>query len=256
VNPKLFISFGGHMKIADGVEMLELEMNMMGHQSTINPTLLYDEDHAILVDVGMPGQLEAIQTAVQKTGVQFENIDAVILTHQDVDHVGSIQDVLKALGKPVDVYAHASDKPYIEGEKEPIKMNRERVTQMLQNLPEDVRKQAEAIFLNPPTAKVTKTVSDGDILPFFGGIKVIFTPGHTPGHISLYHQSTKTLITGDATVSQDGKILGPNQQATPDMNEALKSQKKFTAFDISKVICYHGGLCDDNVNEQFRKLTQ
>jgi hypothetical protein len=44
------------MKIADGVEMLELEMNMMGRQSTIHPTLLYNSDHAVMVDVGMPGQ--------------------------------------------------------------------------------------------------------------------------------------------------------------------------------------------------------
>lgn len=60
------------MKIADGVEMLELEMNMMGHQSTINPTLLYDEQHAVLVDVGMPGQLEAIKAAIDKAGVPFD----------------------------------------------------------------------------------------------------------------------------------------------------------------------------------------
>ncbi|GMA63137.1 MBL fold metallo-hydrolase [Alicyclobacillus fastidiosus] len=244
------------MKVDHGIEMLELEMNMMGNRMTIHPTLLYDDHHAVLVDVAMPGQLEAIQSAVKKAGVPFENIDAVILTHQDIDHIGSIQDVLKAVGKPIDVYAHAEDKPYIEGDKTPIKMTPERVSAMLAHLPEDARKQAEAVFLNPPTAKVTKVVADGEILPFFGGIQVIFTPGHTPGHISLYHQATKTLITGDATVSQNGKIVGPNPQATPDMPLALESQKKFTSFDILKAICYHGGLCDEHVNEQFRDLAK
>lgn len=230
--------------------MLELEMNMMGQQSIIDPTLFYDAHHSVLVDVGMPGQLEAIRTAMAKAAVPFDSIDAVILTHQDIDHIGSIQDVVKSLDKPIDVYAHADDKPYIEGEKEPIKMTRERVAQILEQVPEDVRKRVAGIFLNPPTVKVTKTVHDGEVIPFFGGIQVIFTPGHTPGHISLYHQATKTLITGDATVSQDGKILGPNPQATPDMEEALESQKKFASFDIERVICYHGGLCDDHVNEQ------
>ena len=244
------------MKIADGVEMLELEMNMMGHSSIIQPTLLYDDHHAVLVDVGVPGQLGAIKVAMEKAGVSLNRIDAVILTHQDIDHIGSIQDVLQAVGKPIEVYAHAEDKPYIEGEKEPIKMTRERVSQMLSRMPEEVREQAEAMLLNPPTAKVTKMVSDGEILPICGGIEVIFTPGHTPGHISLYHQPTKTLITGDATVSQDGEILGPNPQATLDMQQALESQKKFTSFDIARVICYHGGLCEDHVNEQFRELTK
>lgn len=250
------VALGLMMKVAKGVEMLELEMNFMGRSSTINPTLLFDEEHAILVDVGMPGQLDAIKEAMNKAGVSFDHLDAVIITHQDIDHIGSIQEVINAVEKPIDVYAHAEDKPYIEGDKEPIKMNRERVNQMLAQLPEEMKKQAEAIFLNPPKAKVTKVVSDGDILPFFGGVEVIFTPGHTPGHISLYHQASKTLITGDATVSDNGKIIGPNSQATPNMEQALESQKKFAAYDVHQVICYHGGLVDHQVNEQFRKLAE
>jgi glyoxylase-like metal-dependent hydrolase (beta-lactamase superfamily II) len=244
------------MKIADGVEMLELEMNMMGNKSIINPTLLYDEHHAVLVDVGMPGQLEPIQAAMEQVGVPFDHIDAVIFTHQDMDHISGIRDLVQALGKPIDVYAHAEERPYIEGDKTPIKMTRERVAQILERVPEGMRKQAEAIYLHPATAKVTKVVADGDILPLFGGIQVLHTPGHTPGHICLYHQPTKTLITGDATVSQDGKILGPNPQFTLNMEQALESQKKFTSLDIANAICYHGGLCDDQVNEQLRELTK
>ncbi len=244
------------MKIANGVEMLELEMNMMGRSSTICPTLLYDDEHAILVDTGMPGQLAAIQSAVEQAGVPFQRIDGVILTHQDIDHIGSIKDVLAALERPVDVYAHAEDLPYIEGDKEPIKMNRERVAKMLESLPEEMRAQASAIFSNPPSAKVTKVVADGDVLPFFGGVQVVFTPGHTPGHISLYHIPSKTLIAGDATVSENGQLLGLNVQATPDLPLAQESLKKFNSLDIEKVICYHGGLCDDNVNAQFRALTK
>lgn len=235
--------------------MLELEVNMLGNKSTFNPTLLFDDNHAALVDVGLPGQLEVIKSAMEKAGVPFDRIDMVILTHQDIDHIGGIQDVLKAVRKPIDVFAHAEDKPYIEGDKEPIKMTRDHVEKMLSRMPEDIRKQAEALLLNPPpTVKVTKTVSDGEVLPFFGGVQIIFTPGHTPGHISLYHKATKTLIAGDATGSHDGKILGPNPQATPDIPMAFESHKKFASFDIKRVICYHGGLCEDNVNEQFRAL--
>ncbi len=244
------------MKVAHGVEMLELEMNMMGRSSTICPTLLYDDKHAVLVDVGMPGQLQSLKAAFERAGVAFERIDGVILTHQDIDHVGGIEEVLHALDHQVNVYAHAEDKPYIEGDKEPIKMNRERVSQMLSSLPEEMRKQAEAIFSNPPRAKVTNAVADGDVLPMFGGVQVVFTPGHTPGHISLYHRPSKTLIAGDATVSQDGKLLGLNAHATPDMPRATESLKQFTNLDVENVICYHGGFCHENVNEQFRELVK
>lgn len=244
------------MTITTGVEMLELAMDLMGATSTIHPTLLFDAHHALLVDVGTPGQLPAIRSALEKAGVPLERIDGVILTHQDIDHVGSIRDVLKAVSKPVPVYAHANDQPYIEGDREPLKMTRERVAQLLARLPDDARRRAEAVLLHPPTAKVTHVVADGEILPFCGGIQVIFTPGHTPGHISLYHQPTKTLIAGDATVSQNGKILGPNPQATPDMAQAWESVKKFAAFDVAQLICYHGGLCADHVNAQLRELAQ
>lgn len=244
------------MKIANGIEMIELEMDFMGNKSTINPTLLYDDATAILVDVGMPGQLAAIQAAMEQAGVPFDRLSSVILTHQDIDHIGGIQAVLSAASKPLTVYAHAEDKPYIEGDKEPIKMNRARIEQMLETMPKEMQAQAASLFANPPKAKVTETVADGDVLPFFGGITVIFTPGHTPGHISLYLNATKTLITGDATVSQDGRILGPNAQATPDMSLALESQRKFTHYDIENVICYHGGFCNDNINSQFAKLAK
>jgi glyoxylase-like metal-dependent hydrolase (beta-lactamase superfamily II) len=244
------------MKIDNGIEMLDLEMNMMGNKQSIHPTLLHDSQHAVLVDVGMPGSLEEIKAAMGKAGVPFDHLDAVILTHQDIDHIGSIQEVLKAAGKPIDVYAHAEDQPYIEGDRVPIKMTCEWNAQMLSRVPEDMRKQVEAALPVPTSTKVTKVVSDGDVLPFLGGVQVVFTPGHTPGHISLYHQQTKTLIAGDATVSLNGELLGPKPTATPDMPLALESLKKFTAFDIAKVICYHGGLVDDQVNEQFRKLSK
>jgi glyoxylase-like metal-dependent hydrolase (beta-lactamase superfamily II) len=231
-------------------------MNMVGNQQVIHPTLLHDDQHAVLVDVGMPGSLNEIKAFMEKAGVPFDHLDAVILTHQDIDHIGSIQEVLKAVGKPIDIYAHVEDQPYIEGEVVPIKMTPEWNAQMLSRLPEDVRKNAEAMLPVPTSAKVTKVVSDGDLLPFFGGVQVIFTPGHTPGHISLYHQSSKTLIAGDATVSIEGELLGPKPTATPDMPLALESLKKFTGFDIDRVICYHGGLVENDVNEQFRNLCQ
>ena len=57
------------MRIADGVEMLEISANIMGSPNVIYPTLLWDDDTAILVDAGFPGQLHLIQEAVEKAGV-------------------------------------------------------------------------------------------------------------------------------------------------------------------------------------------
>jgi glyoxylase-like metal-dependent hydrolase (beta-lactamase superfamily II) len=242
------------MKVADGLEMLELKMNMMGQQSVIHPTLIWDDNEAVLVDTGIPGQLKEIREAMDKAGVPFSKLSKVILTHQDIDHIGSLQEILKASDHKIEVLAHEEDKPYIEGDKTPIKMNPERVAKMLESLPEEQRQKIQALLGTPVTAKVDKTIEDGEVLPYCGGITVIFTPGHTPGHVSLYHHQTKTLITGDALVAANGELLGPSPQATPDMETALKSIKKFTKFDIRTVICYHGGVYKEHANKRLAEL--
>lgn len=242
------------MKIANGIEALDLTVNMMGRQSTLHPTLIWDDNEVILVDTGIPGQLEKIRKAVTSAGASFDKLSKVILTHQDIDHIGSLPEILKDAGRKIEVLAHEEDKPYIEGDKPLIKMNPERMAKMLESLPEEQRQKIQALFGTPQSAKVDTTLTDGEVLSYCGGITVIFTPGHTPGHISLYHQKSKTLITGDALVAVNGALLTPNSRNTPDMATALQSIKKFTKYDIDTVICYHGGVFKENANKRLAEL--
>jgi len=133
-------------------------------------------------------------------------------------------------------------------------MNQARLSKRLVSLSEEQRQQAEALFANPPKASVDTAVADGEILPYCGGITVIFTPGHTPGHICLYLNKSKILVTGDALVAADGELRGPNPGATYDMDAALKSLKKLTRYDIETVVCYHGGVYRDNPNKRLAEL--
>lgn len=242
------------MKLANNVEVLELVMNLMGQQSIIHPTLLWDENEVVLVDTGIPGQLEEIREAMDKAGVPFHKLTKVILTHQDIDHIGSLPAILEAADHKIEIMAHEADKPFIEGNKPPLKMNPERVAKMLESLPEEQRQKIQLMFGTPIIATVNQTLSDGEVLPYCGGITIIYTPGHTPGHISLYLHSSKTLITGDALVAINGVLQGPNPQATPDMETALQSIKKFTEYDIETVICYHGGVYKENPNNRLFEL--
>ncbi len=246
------------MKITDGASMLELTMNVLGNVSAIHPTLLWDAETVVLVDTGVPGLLAEIREAMEKVGVPFESLNKVILTHQDIDHIGSLPAILEAAGQEIEVLAHAQDKPYIEGEKPIIKMSRERMGKRLESLPAEQRQEAEAMLDDLPKAKVDATLEDGQKLPYCGGLTVIFTPGHTPGHISLYHQPSRTLIAGDAMVITGGELQGPNPGPTLDMDAANASLKKFTAYDIATVICYHGGVyrgdAKDDANARIAEL--
>jgi glyoxylase-like metal-dependent hydrolase (beta-lactamase superfamily II) len=64
---------------------------------------------------------------------------------------------------------------------------------------------------------VDEHLKGGERLDLAGGTKVIFTPGHTPGHLSLYLERSKVLIAGDALRAQRGSLNGPNPAMTLEM---------------------------------------
>ncbi|MFS0555102.1 MBL fold metallo-hydrolase [Brevibacillus sp. 179-C9.3 HS] len=219
------------MEISKGVEMLHLDF----HGNVIHPVLLWDREMAVLIDTGFPGQIEDLRAAMEKAGVSFDKLKAVILTHQDVDHIGSLPDILKECSHHVNVYAHELDKPYIQGEIPLLK---------------------DGHLENPPKGRVDHTLIDGQELPFCGGIRVIHTPGHTPGHISLYLMQSKTLVAGDSMYSVNGILGGIHASTTPDMSAARLSLKKYVDLDIASVVCYHGGYSHVNVHDQIVGLIQ
>ncbi|HDR4364398.1 TPA: MBL fold metallo-hydrolase [Bacillus cereus] len=217
------------MEIAKGVEMLQLEFQKF----IIHPILLWNDEMAVLIDTGFPGQFEDIQVEMKRVGVSVDKLKVVILTHQDIDHIGSLPDLLESGVSDIKVYAHELDKRYIEGDLPLLK---------------DVHVE------NPPKGKVSDTVIDGQELSYCGGIQILHTPGHTPGHISLYLKQSKTLIAGDSMYSVNGKLGGIHAPTTLNIMEAQQSLKKYLNLDIESVVCYHGGLSKGNIKIQLQNL--
>ncbi len=246
------------MLIADGFEMLEISATVMGRQSAVHPSLIWDAGNAILVDAGFPGLGDRIREAIEGAGVNFAALNRIVITHQDIDHIGSLPEILAAAPQEVEVISGIREKPFIEGEKKLVKLTPEAIARITAGMPPEMaeeRRQAMLRILeNPPKAKVGRTVADGDRIDCCGGITVIDTPGHTPGHICLYCHSSKTLIAGDAMVIEDGQLLGPREQVTFDIGMARESLKKLTSYEIDRVVCYHGGLYEDGAGDRIAAL--
>ncbi|QRG69484.1 MBL fold metallo-hydrolase [Brevibacillus choshinensis] len=216
-----------------GLKVIKLEMNVEGGQFVVHTALLWDGDEAILVDTGIPGQLKLIQSVIEQESIPFQNLKRVIITHQDRDHIGSLPELVDAFEGNLEVIAHEVAVPYIAGELPLIKSG----------------------AMAPPV-RVNHIVQDGDVLPYCGGIQVIFTPGHTPDHISLYHIPSKTLISGDALTAQDGVLMPFNPAFTPDKEKALQSIAKLIDLDIETVIAYHGGVCTGGIKERLAEIVE
>lgn len=201
------------MKIAEGLDILELG----NEERRMNATLIWDDKNVILIDAGLPGQIENIREEVEKAGVSFDRINKIIITHHDLDHIGSLSSIVKNSKSEIEVLAHSGERPYIEGDKIGIKFTPERLSSMPDSMKETIKQLK---------TKVNRIVKDEENLPYCGGIEVIYTPGHTPGHICLYLRKYKALVTGDAMNVVNNELIGPNPEYTFDMKQAMESLKK------------------------------
>jgi glyoxylase-like metal-dependent hydrolase (beta-lactamase superfamily II) len=232
------------MRLTNGVYVLPIPRGPREADSYLNLTLIVDEDNGTtLVDAGLPDQTEAIGAALVEAGIGVRNLRRIIFTHQDLDHVGSGAALVRQSGARV--LAHSADAPYIEGRLRPLKPSPE----MLEQRPQ-MRKVLERL---EPVA-VDEHAENGTRLDLAGGTRVVFTPGHTPGHISLYLEGSKILIAGDALTAEGGYLNGPNPWATLDMSTAIRSTQRLADLDIDTIVCYHGGVVSEDANGQLRRV--
>lgn len=237
------------MKISDHIDVLTI----VGENGTIYPALLHDGKELMLIDAALPLQIELIRNAATDAGFSLSDVTAIVLTHQDLDHIGCVKEI-KELSSNLVVMAHELEAPYIDGRLTPVMLALMEAN--FDALPPERKafyphfKQG---FMNR-RIKIDKELKTGDVLPVCGGIKVLHTPGHKPGHICLYAPKSRTLIAGDALNIRDGKLAGPNPKHTPDMQTAMESLRQLMEYDIRVCVAYHGGVLEGDVNAQLAKL--
>jgi glyoxylase-like metal-dependent hydrolase (beta-lactamase superfamily II) len=125
------------VKIAKGVEILEITATLATGAELIHPTLIWDEGTVILVDAGSPGQLPQFQAAMAQAGAPFERLSKIIITHHDMDHPGGLAGMLNSAPQKIAVLAHEAEKPYIQAEVPPLRLAQ--IEAQINFLPEERR---------------------------------------------------------------------------------------------------------------------
>ncbi|WP_322923495.1 MBL fold metallo-hydrolase [Paenibacillus campi] len=237
------------MNITQQIEVLELKLEAGGNPIVLHPFVIYEQGQAILFDTGFPGSYEALQALIHPS----YPVRSVVLTHQDIDHIGSLPQFM-AQEPQLAVYAHEHDRAAIDGTAPFVKGSPERLNMLLSSVSQEDADEFRRVFSAATPANVNHVVHDGEVLPFAGGMQVIHTPGHTPGHISLYHINSKTLFAGDAMNVVDGELVGPIPQFTPNFEQAIQSLNKLRTLAVDKVICYHGGIFTGDFQQRLDEL--
>jgi glyoxylase-like metal-dependent hydrolase (beta-lactamase superfamily II) len=195
--------------------------------------LVEGHDGFALVDTSSPSALDGILAGIAAIGRRPEELRAIIATHYHFDHVGNAGALIERTG--AELCVHEADVPYVDG-RTPWP---------------DGGALGKALKLAPErfTLNVGRTLCEGDVLPFGGGIEVIHAPGHTPGHIALYSKEHRTLFSGDSFMHLLGFEL-PMPNATHDMAQARASIRRLATLDFENALPGHGTPILSRANEK------
>lgn len=167
-----------------------------------------------------------------------------MLTHQDDDHMGAAA-ALKAKYPALQVLASPEEAPYIEGRKKNLRLQQAEALQDL--LPEERKTRGERFCRRLRLLQgvpVDGLIREGDIFDWGGGCRVLATPGHTPGHLSLVFSHEEFCVTGDAAVLESNGLSVANPGFCLDLKEAERSLRRLQDLPCARYICYHGGILE------------
>lgn len=224
------------------IARLTVTMPFGDMEDTVYPTLLWDESNVILVDCGFIGALPYLEKELGRYGLSAERLTGLVLTHHDHDHMGAAA-ALKRVNPRLKIYASQEEAPYISAQEKPLRL--QQAEELQKTLPPERQAFGRAfcdMLRQVEPVGVDVFLHDGDSLDWCGGCRVIATPGHTPGHLSLLMEKDPTVITGDAMALEDGLPVIANPQLTLDLEQAEKSMEKLLSLGEKTYFCYHGGV--------------
>lgn len=215
------------------VEVIELDSS----GGKLYPVLLWNQEEVILIDTGLPETLQQLIKKIEELGFPISSITKIILTHQDMDHIGNAN-YFEPFGTKI--YASKIDTPYINGSKELLKYNVLKNKSNRTDIEEEIY-QVIKKNLAKSHVGIDFEFSEKNDEIIFKKLQVINTPGHTPGHISIYLPAEKILIVGDAVSINETGIQPPDINFCSDFNAAMESYKKIMNIDFNQIISYHDG---------------
>ncbi|MCA9928414.1 MAG: MBL fold metallo-hydrolase [Anaerolineales bacterium] len=210
--------------------------------------LCVEPEGLVLIDTGMPNKQRQLLQLIAELGYTPQDVSSILVTHADVDHVGSLAAMQQATG--AQVYA---------GTETAVHLTAGTIPQHLFRLMETISRWMMRRHRLSASA-IINTFSDGDVLPFLGGMQVLATPGHTPDHHSFYSPTAGVLFAGDALNTRNGRIQSSPPRITADKTAATASAMRLLALAPATIACGHGTPSSnhgmDTLMQLFNELRQ
>jgi glyoxylase-like metal-dependent hydrolase (beta-lactamase superfamily II) len=205
-----------------------------------NCWLLKEEDGLTLIDAGHPWSTKYILAAIESIGHPLRRI---FITHAHPDHAGAANELA---GKThAIVMAHQSEIPFLQGQRTMANEKGSLICRAVLSTARLLRS------LDSPSIERVQPVADGEKL---GRLKVIHTPGHTPGSISLWDADEQALFCGDNLLFSMGAVRVGLPWFTLDRSTQNKSLKRYLDLPAQLLLSGHGPVYAGDVTSKIRKL--
>ncbi len=204
---------------------------------------LVTADELTLVDTGTPGAANKVIAAIRAAGRRPEELARIFLTHRHGDHAGNAAELARLTG--AEVHVSPVDAPFVrEGSDQP----RPRAATPLGHAMVPYVKVALPWRVAPVT--VQETLTDGGRI---GPFRVVATPGHTAGHVSLLWEDRGILFTADAAAHITA--VGPHP-AADDPALARQSFRRLAELAFGAACFGHGRPLTDGASSRFQSAAE
>ena len=194
-----------------------------------------------LIDCGTKRAPKTIVAALAALGKHPGDVQRIVMTHAHNDHAGGAAAILEQ-SSATGVHAHEGDATFLTAGARP---------------PLDPTVTAGRVFGRlsaggfTPVA-VAATITDGEVLDIAGGLTVVHTPGHTPGHVSLLHAPTGVLITGDSIFNMNARMRWSYAAFCTSFTQAKETAQRLADLDYRTAAFTHGPQIDGTGREAIR----
>ena len=235
------------MEIASGLHRIGSDI--------VNSYLVVDGGGVTIIDAGLPRYWKLLDAELASMGKTLDDVRALVLTHGDTDHIGFAARLHREKGIAAYIHEADVDRARLKVKKPNSGWGPIKVGPLAGFLWYSARNGGLRI---PPAADL-QTFADGDVLDVPGAPRIIHTPGHTPGSVSVHVPAVDALFLGDTMTTRNvlTGVTGPKPAPfTLEPNEALHSLDRIEAVDATWVLPGHGPAWDGGVPEAVKLIRE
>ena len=208
----------------------------------VNIYAIVRDNGVLLIDTGTPGKVANILKELAEIKVNPSDVKAIVITHAHYDHAGSCAALIDETHAKL--YIHKDDLDMLLGKAPPRRHS------FVHKLSAFISK----YFFKYPNPKNVVPLDEEAAIQGFEDLKVIPTPGHTPGSMSILDAKDSTLFCGDSINNRSGRLTGPNKYFTINMEQAWRSVARIATISFNTLCPWHGTWISEGAQQRVQDL--